>query len=540
MNESKSPQKNISESPENSMTPSQESLNLLESAQSATSVAYWMKNYVYLQNENLRRTEKWQAWEYLIDLLWVFLNYNDVLIEKARQLGISWLVNAYAVWRVNFFSNAKALVLSQGQEEANEMVSKAKFIYEHMPEYMQQPRDRNRTSWLYFGDTYSELKSLPSTDRAGTGYNATLIIRDELYNHPSGEANFMAVAPATDAGGQMIDLSAVYGDDLKNHFVERINQIYNIPGTEKKVFKSGMELYTNKSMPSRALVFLPWQLRPVRLEGLTLQEFYDTRLKTRYTEQQLDRQYPSRIEDALRVSLTGAYFEVQALDDMGYDTCTPIKQSEIDTYNGIIRIYKPPITGRQYVEYTDPSDGRVDPFVTGVMDYVTGEVVCSASGKVRVSKAAEIHDYLARKYNNATNSYEANAVGIAFAQCLDDLKTPNQSTRRNVKGDIVEGRTGYYIDGDMRNKVMFPDLAFGIAHRKYVVHDMEFIQQAKLVTRELERQDRLNFPVTPPKQSFDWVMMMNGLVQLCKHIPRGKASYSTYAPDAKGRYVLVR
>jgi len=486
------------------------------------------------------KVEKWQPWDYLIDLLWVFLNYNDITIEKARQLGISWLVNAFAVWRVNFFANAKALVLSQGQEEANEMVSKAKFIYEHMPKYMQQPRDRNRTSWLYFGDTYSELKSLPSTDRAGTGYNATLIVRDELYNHPSGEANFMSVAPATDAGGQLIDLSAVYRDDLKNHFVDRIQQMYpNIPGTEKRVLKSGLEMYTNKHMPSRALVFLPWNLRPVRLEGLTLEEFYDTRLRPRYTEMQLDRQYPSRIEDALRISLTSSYFEWQILDEMGYDVCPPIKQTEINTYNGIVRVYKPPITGRTYIIYTDPSDGRVDPFVTGVMDYVTGELVCSATGMERVSKVAEIHDYLSRTYK-ATNSYEANAVGITMAQCLDDLKTPNQSQRRNAKGEIVEGRTGFYVEGKMKNEIMFPDLAFGIAHRKYVVHDREFIQQAKMVTRELENHDRLNFPVTPPKQSFDWVMMFNGLVQLCKYAPRGTASFKTYKADSRGKYALAR
>lgn len=437
----------------------------------------------------------------------------------------------YALWKVNFGTSTKVLLLSQAQPEADEMVAKAKFVYDHLPEYMQQPRDINRTSWLSFGENYSELKALPSTDRAGTGYNATLIVRDELYRHPEGEKNFMAVAPATDSGGQLIDLSAVYGDDMDSHFVQRVKQIYGVSGTVKTVYPSGLIVYTNPAMPSRVVVFLGWKLRPVRLEGLTLDEFYETRLKPRYTERELDRQYPATIEDALRIALTSAYFEYQALEDMGYDCSAPIKQTEIDTYNGIIRVYKLPDKSRRYVLFTDPSAGVEDPFVTGVLDFVTGEVVCTAVGMEKIDRVSAIHDYLVKQYN-AVNSYEYNAVGMAMEQCLTNLGTPLQAPRRKTDGTPDEEKKGQFVS-EKHKRMMFADLAAGIARRQVVIHDREFIQQAKLVTRDEE-----GFPVTERKLSFDWVMMMNGLWQLQKHAPKSGASIRTYSPNREGGYIL--
>ena len=198
---------------------------------------------------------------------------------------------------------------------------------------------------------------------------------------------------------------------------------------------------------------------------------------------------------------------------MGYDVCPPIKQDAINTYNNVIRVYKPPISGRRYIAFTDPSDGVSDPFVTGVGDYVTGEIVCSATGMEKADRVGEIHDYLVREYNKATNSFEyTGSVGGVFARVLQDLNTPNQAPRRKPGGKIDEGKRGQWISSDHKVKNL-GDLAFAIAKRQIVCHDREFMQQAKMVTRDGEK------PVTDRKQSFDWVMMMAGLWQLQKYMP---------------------
>ena len=171
------------------------------------------------------------------------------------------------------------------------------------------------------------------------------------------------------------------------------------------------------------------------------------------------------------------------------------------------------LVGRKYNVFTDPSDGVQDPFVTGVSDFITGEVVCSATGMERVDRVAKIHDYLVREYNDALNSFEYNqSVGGVFAKTLENLETPNQAPRRKPDGKIDPDKRGQWVSGQHKDAIL-GDLAFGIAKMQIVCHDREFMQQAKLVTRENDK------PVTSKKMTFDWVMMMAGLWQLSKYTP---------------------
>ena len=230
----------------------------------------------------------------------------------------------------------------------------------------------------------------------------------------------------------------------------------------------------------------------------------------RYTAAEVEEQFPQYITDVFKASITRAYFEFQALEDMGYDITPPIKQDVLNTYNNIIRVYKPPVVGRKYVVFTDPSDGVEDPFVTGVMDYITGEVICSATGMEKADRVAEIHDYLVREYNKATNSFEyTGSVGGTVWKTLDDLKTPNQAPRRKTDDTIDLDKKGQTVSKEHKLKI-FGDLAFALAKRQIVCHDREFIQQAKMVTRDKDVQGKEKIG-TDRKQSFDWVMMMAGL-----------------------------
>ena len=167
------------------------------------------------------------------------------------------------------------------------------------------------------------------------------------------------------------------------------------------------------------------------------------------------------------------------------------------------------------------------------MDFVTGEVVCSATGKEQIDRVAEIHDYLVREYrsgvgNCATNSYEYNgSVGGAMWKCLDTLQTPNQATRRKTDGKIDLGKKGQTVSGQHKEATIGELASLGIAKRQIICHDREFMQQAKLVVREGGK------PIMVRNQTFDWVMMMAGLWQLHKYyIPDSAYGIeSTYYKD---------
>jgi len=406
-------------------------------------------------------------------------------------------------------------MLSQGQTEAQDLLSKVDFIHSNLPEYLRLPTTTNNREELTFRGGRNEIRALPSTEKAGHGFQGTLVTRDELARHEEARANFRAVARS---GAKLIELSTANKADPTNYFGEKTSEFYNDPLTIKYVYPSGVELYTNPNKPAQCLIFLAWDLRPTRLEGMTLEEWWDSRVVPRYTAAEIEEQFPKYITDVFKASIVRAYFEYTALEDMGYDVCPPKRKDEegnalgINTYNGLVRVYKPPNAARKYIMFTDPSDGVQDPFVTGVMDYVTGEIVCSATGMEKADRVGEIHDYLAREYK-ATNSFEyTGSVGGVFARVLEDLKTPSQAPRRKPDGKIDPLKRGQWVSSEHKSKNL-GDLAFAIAKHQIVCHDREFMQQAKMVTRAGEK------PVTDRKQSFDWVMMMAGLWQLHKYTP---------------------
>lgn len=489
----------------------------LDAALCAISLKHFAANHVMIQNQNTNRVEQWQSWPYLLDLIDIILNYDVIYILKASQLGISWLMGIYNLWVAIFNETAKCLLLSQGQAEAYDLLAKCSFIFDHLPGYLKVPIQRDNRELIKFQNTRAEIKALPSTEKAGHGYQASVVTRDELARHEYARENFRAVSRAIDSGGKLIELSTANKQDNDNYFSEKTQDFLNLEGTVKKTLPSGVDLFANPKRPGTCMVFLSWKLRPVRYEGLTLDEWWNSRILTKYTPLEIDEQYPSCVEDVFKPSLTMSYFDALALEEMGFQVMPPINQQEISTFNSVVRVYKLPIKGRRYVLFTDPSDGVSDPFVTGVMDFVTGEVVASASGKIKVDAVAEIHDYLSRTYD-AINSYEyTGSAGGTFAKCLETFQTPKQAMRRKPDGKIEIGKKGQWVSTESK-RIMFSDLGLGVTKRQIVCHDREFMQQAKLVTRNGTD------PVTERKLSFDWVMMMAGLWQLQKWIPRGTYS----------------
>ena len=98
---------------------------------------YFLTKYAYVINRNTGKKVKWLPWEYQLKLLDIFMSERDILILKARQLGISWLVSGFGLWKTMFLENAKALVMSKGETEAWNMIDRARYILENLPPFLQ-------------------------------------------------------------------------------------------------------------------------------------------------------------------------------------------------------------------------------------------------------------------------------------------------------------------------------------------------------------------------------------------------------------------
>ena len=112
---------------------------------SAQDVVYFMKKYCWIQHPQRGR---------IIFLLYLFqekvmhlLQKNRyTIINKSRQLGMSTLVAAYALWLMVFHKDKNILVIATKQETAKNMVTKVRFMYDNLPSWLKgnKPLESNK------------------------------------------------------------------------------------------------------------------------------------------------------------------------------------------------------------------------------------------------------------------------------------------------------------------------------------------------------------------------------------------------------------
>lgn len=370
--------------------------------------------------------------------------------------------------------------MSGNESKAWDLIAKCRFIWKNLPDFMQVPLAHEARGWLAFGNG-SEIRAIPSTERAGAGTDATLVVRDELREHPEGHANYVAISPCIDSGGQIIDLSTYdkYTPYDQNHFAQRVSK--GMKGAVKQEVMPNFEFYDG--VEHACLIFLGWPLRPVRMENLTLQEWYAKEVIPKYSPQDREQEYPATLAEAIAPPVTTSFFNVHAVNEMLLQVVPPLQDvTGINTFNGVVHVWKLPVVGRSYVVATDPSDGIEDPFATVVMDKQTGEWVAIATAKYKADQAAVVHDSLVRSYNNAYNSCETNAnSGGKFIQTLEKLETPNLAPRRDTKGQIVRAKNasvvkGWYTTPEHKD-IMLDDFEEAIRLNLISVHHRDAIDQ---------------------------------------------------------------
>lgn len=467
---------------------------------------------------------KWQHWPYLLDVLKIIDEHKDTILFKARQLGWSWLMGGWALHKVLFSEAAKGLMLSQNEKYAFSLLSKPKTILRNLPPFLKRTENHvDNQGILDFKTSSSILEALPSTENAGRSADASFAVRDELANHPYGEINFASIGPTIDAGkAKLIDISTINKEDLENHFTERVERA--LRGATRYDLPSGLALFTGGESGA-ALIFGGWRLRPQRSEDESLDEWFAS-ISKKYPPWLLEQEYPETIEEALRFSEARAYFDVNALEQMGLNTMIPIKQDTVDTYNGLIRVYKLPQVGRKYCVFTDPSAGVDDPFATVVMDTRNNEGIITASGKVPVERVAEVHDYLVRVCFKAINSFDITGqVGGEFAKTVRDLGTPNVAPRRDTimsGGRVKKERVGMYLSSQHK-KEMLEGLARAIRSRDIINYEKDAVHQFQaFILPEGEKEPRITKGVHD-----DFIIAWAGALKLSEEVPKGEMRVTT-------------
>lgn len=155
----------------------------------------------------LGETVLFEPWPHLMDLAGEWEGGESQVVLKARQVGISWLVAAYMVWKARYNPGATVLALSQGQSESYELLGKCRHIAGHLSGVRLRVDSAGELGFAGGG----RILALPATQRAGRGYTASLVVADEAAFHPFARSNYAAYQPALAGGGQLLMVSTANG-----------------------------------------------------------------------------------------------------------------------------------------------------------------------------------------------------------------------------------------------------------------------------------------------------------------------------------------
>lgn len=297
---------------------------------------------------------------HLKKIIATFMQKNLISVLKARQIWISTITAAYVTWFALSKVGANIFLLSQGQDAAKELLLKCRNIYEYLPNFMKFPLDPDSTESIGFKPMKSVIKALPSTQSAGIGYTASIVVWDEHAKHEYADQNYTHAKPVVDRGAQAISIftadpfgndnlaTSIFTDALegKNGFTPLFFPYDVVPGRDEIWYE-----YTKKTIPERDL------------QGLT-PELY------------MVKNYPSSIEEALSLLEDVRVFDKQMLDAMKEETRYPLLLGWEDLDSSICNIYKDYHVGNFYIAASDVGQGLGGDYsVTCIMDVRTGELV---------------------------------------------------------------------------------------------------------------------------------------------------------------------
>ena len=389
---------------------------LQETARCYRSVAYFIANYCQIEDPIQGEWIPFDLWPEQESTLGTIFTNLLVIILKARQLGLTWLVLAYGLWLMLFRPSATVLLFSRRDAEAVHLLDdRLKGMYKRLPEFLTHGLEVVSSSaheWALSNG--SVARAFPTT--AGDAYTATLAIVDEADLVPDLNRLMRAVKPTIDNGGQMILLSRADKTEPQSEF--------------KRIYRAAKE-----GLNDWAHVFLPWNVHPNRDQVWYEAQARDIMQRTGSLDD-LHEQYPATDTEALAARTLDKRIAPDWLAQCYVEQPGIKLPAEAPSIPGLV-VYQLPDEGRQYVIGIDTAEGNPtsDDSALTILDAETGEEVANLVGKLQPSTTAAHADTIGRWFNNASLMVERNNHGHAVLLWLRD----NSPLKRMIGHDRREG-----------------------------------------------------------------------------------------------------
>ena len=412
------------------------------------SVGYFTQSYARIYNATDQRWLPFDLWPAQASTLGKMSSDRMLVMLKARQLGMSWLSLAYALWLLIFFSPATVLLFSLREAEAIELLGRLKEMYKLLPEWMQARnvmRENDTTFSLSNGS-----RALAFSTKAGRSYTGTLALVDEADFVPDLSGFLNGVKPTIDAGGKLFLIST---SDKKRPV-----------STFKNLFRAAL-----KGIGDYRPIFLPWHARPGRDDAWherTKAEMF----AQRGTHDDFYAEYPATAEEALAPEQLDRRLPFDWLKECIDELPALDRPSRAPAVPGL-SIYIEPEEGKHYVMGVDPAEGNPnsDDSVATVLDVDGWGEVANLVGKLEPAVLAAMVDLLGGYYHGADALVERNNHGHTVIRELH-----NSGRTRLING--FDGKPGWLTN--VKGKpLMYDALAEAVRDGVCVVRSSETASQ---------------------------------------------------------------
>jgi len=356
---------------------------------------FFISSFCFIENADQRAWVRFKLWPSQMDALKKIAGNSQVIVLKARQLGLTWLVICYALWLMLFKHGSGVLLFSRRENEAQELLERIKEVHRRLPGFLRARVTVDNAQELRFGEIGSWVRCFPASRHSGRSYSATLVIVDEADFISDLRPLLNAVKPTISARGQLVLVSTADKQNTASHF----KQVWH--GAVK-----GANTYTP--------IFLPWDSRPDRDRSWYMRQTAD------FDQDDLHQEYPANPEQALSPRQSTKRFMALWLTDCRGGRVSVKTRLAIPGFTAYVK----PEKGHQYLVSADPAEGspNSDPSAAVVLDAASWEEVAVLHGRFECDIFADYLSQIGTHYNAATIMVERNNHGHAVLLALENCE----------------------------------------------------------------------------------------------------------------------
>lgn len=374
--------------------------NAIEQAKCGLSPGYFVDTYLQIDDPNKGGSEwfPFKLWPAQKQLIQQVANNDKVIVLKARQLGITWMMLAYALWLMVYKPGSMILLFSKTSDDARELMRRLSGMWERLPEWTRPVAEKQLEQQLVLANG-SRAKSFTTTKHSGRSFTATFVLIDEAAFIPFLSQLLNAAEETADEGGKLAVISTNDKEKPNNGFAK----LYRRSRDGASDFKN---------------YFLAWYTRPTRT-----QDWYRHKEKTKELDD-LWQEYPETPQQALAGQRSNKRFTAEMIINATLEGARLNKwgRSKLPKIPGVV-YWAEVIPDRKYLIIIDPAEGDAtsDPSSILVMDAILWEEVGYAEGQWEPSQAARYGYSLGNAFNKAEIAVERNNHGHSVILALNEI-----------------------------------------------------------------------------------------------------------------------